>query len=136
MIPSAKCFVAVTLLFMGLPYARVQEAKYTGPGPDEISTNLLIRDPGPSFQVEQRSLVSPEKVIVYGDQRFTDPTNTKVTNPVARRLLVQKIAQERPDAILMSGDIPYSGDVSNDYVVYKSETQIWSSVNYSRNNRI
>jgi acid phosphatase type 7 len=65
------------------------------------------------------------RVIVYGDQRFTDPENMKVTNPKVRRLLVQKIADEHPDAILMNGDVPYSGDVVNDYQVYKTETQIW-----------
>jgi hypothetical protein len=25
----------------------------------------------------------------------------------------------------MNGDVPYSGDVENDYAVYKSETEIW-----------
>lgn len=42
-----------------------------------------------------------------------------------RRQLVEKIAEEHPDAILMNGNVPYSDDVSDDYVVYKSETQIW-----------
>lgn len=73
----------------------------------------------------QTEVGSHTKVIVFGDQRFTDPENTKVTNPKVRRLLVQKIAEEHPDAILMNGDVPYSGDVVNDYIVYKSETEIW-----------
>jgi hypothetical protein len=64
-------------------------------------------------------------VIVFGDQRFTDPTNTKVTNPKVRRWLVGKIAEESPDAVLMNGDVPYSGDVVNDYEVYKAESQPW-----------
>jgi hypothetical protein len=102
-----------------------KEKKRIGPGPEDISTDSLISQPGPSFRISQRELGSSEKVIVYGDQRFTDPTNTTVTNPVARRLLVQKIAYEHPDAVLMSGDVPYSGDVPNDYVVYQSETRSW-----------
>ncbi len=48
-----------------------------------------------------------------------------MTNPKVRRLLVQKIAEEHPDAILMNGDVPYSGDVVDDYNVFKTETEIW-----------
>lgn len=102
-----------------------KETKRKGPGPEDISTDSLISQPGPSFQVPLSEVGHHTKIIVYGDQRFTDPTNTAVTNPKVRRLLVQKIAEEHPDAILMNGDVPYSGDVSNDYAVYKSETQIW-----------
>jgi hypothetical protein len=105
--------------------AQEKEAKRKGPGPEDISTDSLISKPGPSFRVPQAEVGSHTKVIVFGDQRFTDPENTKVTNPKVRRLLVQKIAEEHPDAILMNGDVPYSGDVVNDYIVYKSETEIW-----------
>jgi acid phosphatase type 7 len=38
---------------------------------------------------------------------------------------VQKIAEEHPDAILMNGDVPYSGDVVDDYNVFKTETEKW-----------
>lgn len=99
--------------------------KKKGPGPADIPTASLIQRAGPSFRVPQSDLHHPEKLIAYGDQRFTDPGNVEVTNPVARRLLVQKIAAERPDAVLMSGDVPYSGDVPNDYAVYRTETQVW-----------
>lgn len=99
--------------------------KHKGPRPDEISTSSLISQPGPSFQVPQSELGRDAKLIVYGDQRFTDPANTKVTNPKVRRWLVQKIAEEHPAAVLMNGDVPYSGDVENDYVVFRSETQVW-----------
>jgi Calcineurin-like phosphoesterase len=102
-----------------------KEPKRKGPGPEDISTDSLISQPGPSFHVPPSEVGPHAKVIVFGDQRFTDPTNTTVTNPKVRRLLVQKIADEHPDAILMNGDVPYSGDVSNDYVVFKSETQAW-----------
>jgi len=64
-------------------------------------------------------------LIVFGDQRFTDPLNTEVTNPKARRWLVEKIAAERPDAVLLNGDVPYSGDVVNDYEVFKAEIKPW-----------
>ncbi len=90
---------------------------------EDLSTASLISAPGQSFVVVHAK--KPITVIAYGDQRFTNPTNTKVTNPKVRRWLVQKIAQESPDAILMNGDVPYSGDVVNDYQVYLTETQPW-----------
>ena len=40
-------------------------------------------------------------------------------------MLVDKIAEQKPNAILMNGDVPYSGDVVHDYEVYKTETEIW-----------
>jgi 3',5'-cyclic AMP phosphodiesterase CpdA len=52
-----------------------------------------------------------------------------VTNPKVRRWLVEKIADEHPDAVLMNGDVPYSGDVVNDYDVYKAETEVWRNEN-------
>src|SRR4051812_29202963 len=76
----------------------------------------LISAPGASFIAP--GVKSAATVIVYGDQRFTDPKNINVTNPKVRRWLVQQIAQEKPDAILLNGDVPYSGDVVNDYEVY------------------
>jgi hypothetical protein len=121
--------IAVVLVVSAAVGLHAQEesggVKRKGPGPEDLSTDSLISQPGPSFRVPQSEIGKYTKVIVFGDQRFTDPINTKVTNPKVRRLLVQKIAAEHPDAILMNGDVPYSGDVINDYVVYKAETKIW-----------
>jgi len=91
--------------------------------PEDLPTSNLISNDGPSFRV---SKISKEpSFIVYGDQRFTDPQNTKVTSPKARRWLVEQIANEKPDAVLLNGDVPYSGDVVNDYEVYKTESLPW-----------
>jgi hypothetical protein len=95
--------------------------------PEDLSTANLISTSGPSFMAPH--VHEPTTVIVYGDQRFTDPNDTKVTNPKARRWLVQQIAQENPDAVLLNGDVPYSGEVVNDYEVYKSETKVWRDRN-------
>jgi hypothetical protein len=122
-----RVFVTLTL-FAGLTLHAQEaekESKRNGPGPEDISTDSLISQPGPAFRVAQSKIGQHTKVIVFGDQRFTDPTNTAVTNPKVRQWLVQKIAAEHPDAILMNGDVPYSGDVENDYVVYRSETKAW-----------
>lgn len=120
--------VLCVILFASLPnLADSQETKQNGQRPEDLPTNSLISQPGPSFVVPQAELSSGGMVIVFGDQRFTDPTNVKVTNPKVRQLMVQKIAEEHPDAILMNGDIPYSGDVVNDYEVFRTETEVWRS---------
>ncbi|MBV9437108.1 MAG: metallophosphoesterase [Acidobacteria bacterium] len=64
-------------------------------------------------------------VVAYGDTRFTDPANVIAVNPQVRRWLVQKIADEKPDVLLLSGDLPYTGSDAHDYAVFREETRIW-----------
>jgi hypothetical protein len=64
-------------------------------------------------------------MVVYGDTRFTDPHETSATNPKVRRWLVDKIAEEKPDAVVVSGDVPWRGGEASDYEVYRAETKIW-----------
>ena len=64
-------------------------------------------------------------VIAYGDMRFTDPSNVTATDPVARTALVERIAEEKPDAVLLNGDVPWHGGTVGDYAEYKKETAIW-----------
>jgi len=90
-----------------------------------LPTNQLLSKPGPSFAFEDNQLPSPVTVIAYGDQRFTDPANIKAKNPRARQRLVNQIAAERPAAIVLNGDVPLSGDVTNDYAVFQSESKPW-----------
>jgi hypothetical protein len=122
------CVVSALVLSLVLS-GQEKETARKGPGPEDLPTSSLISEAGPSFVVKQDELAKREKIIVYGDQRFTDPANTKVTNPKVRRWLVEKIAAEHPDAVLMNGDVPYSGDVVNDYDVYKTETEVWRNEN-------
>ena len=70
-------------------------------------------------------LAPAQTVIAYGDTRFTDPQNYTATNPKVRRWLVDRIAAEKPDAVLISGDLPWNGGIANDYAVYHEETAIW-----------
>jgi 3',5'-cyclic AMP phosphodiesterase CpdA len=67
----------------------------------------------------------PITVIAYGDTRFTDPSNVTATNPRARAVLIARIADERPDAILVSGDLPWHGGVTDDYAQFRAETKVW-----------
>ena len=66
-------------------------------------------------------------VIAYGDTRFTDRTNVTATNPQARAALIARIADEKPDAILVSGDLPWHGGVVDDYDQFRAETKLWRS---------
>jgi hypothetical protein len=79
----------------------------------------------PTFSVSTRELSSPPVLISYGDMRFTNPTNTVDTNPKVRQWLVRRIAAEKPDVLLLGGDIPMHGGVANDYSVFESETAPW-----------
>jgi hypothetical protein len=82
-------------------------------------------DSAPTFRVPASQLSSHVTVIAYGDQRFHDPSNTTVANPKARVALVKRIAEEKPDAVQMSGDVPYKGTDPADYEEYRKETSSW-----------
>jgi len=83
------------------------------------------RADGPDFVRPAVDRSRPLCVIVYGDTRFTNPKETSATNPKVRRWLVDKISEERPDAVLVSGDLPWRGGLAGDYEVYLAETKIW-----------
>jgi 3',5'-cyclic AMP phosphodiesterase CpdA len=100
-------------------------ACHPGPAQEQASTVAALSQPGPTFTVPASEIPKHWTVIGYGDTRFTDPTDTKDTNPIVRRWLVNQIAAEHPDALLISGDLPLKGAVSNDYAVFKTETEIW-----------
>ncbi len=85
----------------------------------------ILSTPGPLFTVLDSALSKPVDVIAYGDTRFTDPKYTEPTNPTARRELVARIAELHPDALLISGDLPWRGGVAEDYAVFRSETAAW-----------
>lgn len=85
-------------------------------------------DAAPTFRVPASQLSAHPVVISYGDQRFHnthDPRNAFICDPVARLALVNKIAAEHPDALQISGDVPYRGSDPADYDVYRSETAPW-----------
>ncbi len=78
-----------------------------------------------TLSVPDAELPQVLSLIVYGDMRFTDPSNTKVANPQARRLLAEKVASEHPDALALTGDVPYAGGQGADYDQFRSETATW-----------
>ena len=90
-----------------------------------VSTNGLFSEPGSTFRIAEDQLPAPLTLILYGDQRFTDPANQRKTNPRIRQWLVKQIAKEHPAAVIMNGDVPLAGNVANDYAVFASETKPW-----------
>ena len=114
-------FITVNLFAI---YAVVGLAQ-SSPSQTDTQTSVQSRQPGPTFVVRERDLQKPTTVIAYGDMRFTDPSNVKVTNTPARRALVARVAQEKPDAVLLNGDLTMHGGDQADYAIYQTETQAW-----------
>ncbi len=79
----------------------------------------------PDFAVPDSALSDPLVFVVYGDMRFTNPAETKAAAPGPRRALVEKVASEHPDALFLTGDIPWHGGDVDDYREYSDETAIW-----------
>jgi acid phosphatase type 7 len=79
----------------------------------------------PTFVVPEIVAGKPLRIVAYGDMRFTDPSNQADTNPKVRKWLVGRIAQEKPDVLLLSGDLPYRGSKQEDWNVYREETAPW-----------
>src|ERR1700735_2697384 len=70
-----------------------------------------------TFNVPQAELPDPLVLVAYGDMRFTGNSETRATNPGARRALIAKITAESPVAIFINGDIPWHG-IASDYAVF------------------
>ena len=119
-----RVFITVNLLVAcaGIGFAQSSAS--------QIATQRSIQSsqPGPTFVVREIDLQKPTAVIAYGDMRFTDPGNVKATNTSARRALVARIAQEKPDAVLLNGDLTMHGGDQADYDIYQTETQAWRDV--------
>jgi 3',5'-cyclic AMP phosphodiesterase CpdA len=79
----------------------------------------------PTFVVDAKTLPKTLKIIAYGDVRFTDASERVQSHPIARRALVAKITAEQPDALLVTGDLPFRGSHSEDWAVVHNETQPW-----------
>src|SRR3974377_1691709 len=84
----------------------------------DLPTDNLLSESGPTFRIEDRQLPNPLTFIAYGDQRFTDPANTRSANPRVREWLAAKVAAEKPGALILNGDVPLRGDAKEDYAVF------------------
>lgn len=65
---------------------------------------------------------APYSFVVYGDIRFMETSNTRDSDPVRRKILVQKIADEKPAFLLITGDLVANGGVATQWSVFDTET--------------
>jgi acid phosphatase type 7 len=84
------------------------------------------QDSGPTFTVSDFPSGRPVRIVVYGDMRFTNTANTSDTHPGARKYLAQKVGEEKPDLLLLTGDMPFHGSSADDWKVYSQETALWT----------
>jgi acid phosphatase type 7 len=108
----AASFLLVTACMAGPAFSQT-----SAPGHD---------DGGPTFTVSDLPSNRPLRIVVYGDMRFTDPANTSDTQPGVRKWLVQKVGEEKPDLLLITGDMPFNGSNAEDWKVYFQETALWT----------
>jgi acid phosphatase type 7 len=87
------------------------------------ATGAAAGDAPPLFTVPAPA-GGPLTFVVYGDTRFTQQEGA--ANPLARRALVGKIADENPAAIVIGGDLVLQGTSQDDYATYRSETLEWA----------
>jgi hypothetical protein len=81
----------------------------------QVLPTFVVQDVGTKFSL-----------IAYGDIRFTDPEDDNRSNPEVRRAMVKKIAEEKPGALLISGDIPYRGARDDDWQIADAEMKpLW-----------
>jgi acid phosphatase type 7 len=80
--------------------------------------------PSLSFQPSQY----PFKFVVYGDLRTTNPANTKDSDPVRRMALINKIADEQPAFVAVTGDLVLTGANAMDWAEWDKETKVWSGL--------
>src|SRR5439155_12185556 len=90
-------FVAAFILIVAVVVA-------TAAKPDQGAPSL-------NFQAPQY----PFKFVVYGDLRETTPANTKDSDPVRRKALIDKVADERPAFIGITGDLALTGSNASDW---------------------
>jgi Icc-related predicted phosphoesterase len=57
----------------------------------------------------------PFHFVIYGDIRFTDPSNTRSSDPVRRELLVKEIAEDKPAFVVILGDLVLKGSNPGDW---------------------
>jgi calcineurin-like phosphoesterase family protein len=110
-----------TLLFVWTP-PDVSHAQLDAPTPPPVTL------PAHPFALDVAVPGRAPRFVIYGDMRFTDPGERDASRPGPRQALVAKIAAEQPDALFLTGDIPWHGGNEDDYRVYREETSTWRAL--------
>jgi hypothetical protein len=108
-----KFFAVPAILILGFHSASAESS-------DKIDVN-------PTFTIAKYAPGTPIHMIGYGDMRFTDPSVRIGTNPTVRKWLAQKVGEERPEVLMVTGDMPYAGARAEDWQVYRNETASWTA---------
>lgn len=82
----------------------------------EYPPDPIFRRPAPQY---------PWTFVAYGDIRFTDPAKDRVSYPWQRVKLIEKILEEKPAFITITGDIVNRGSRRTDWAIYDRETEPW-----------
>jgi acid phosphatase type 7 len=79
------------------------------------------RDEAPEIKIAPKTNV----FFAFGDMRFTDSSRANVSDAKARRALVERMAGtlEKPDFVIITGDIVYDGDDKKDWDTFVNETK-------------
>jgi len=88
-------------------------------------SNRASSDAAPTLVFKQFPPGAQLHMVAYGDTRFTDTSVTSGTNPRIRKWLAGRVADEHPQALLLTGDTPYTGSLASDWQVFQNETQRW-----------
>jgi len=116
--PRGRIRLAVFLFLCLVASSGAAPAK-NPPDPADHRPTLVF----PQFEGGQ-----PFHFVAYGDTRFTDPAITTGTNPRIRFWLAKQIAEQHPQAILLTGDTPFTGADPADWKVFQHETESWRSI--------
>jgi hypothetical protein len=87
-------------------------------------------DSNPTFVYSQFDPAKPLRLIAYGDMRFANPSLTQAMNPKVRSWLAAKVGEERPQALLLTGDMPYVGESMEDWEEFQKETSSWRTAGF------
>jgi hypothetical protein len=94
--------------------------------PTAVVDAAAVADAGkPTFVVTGLPMARPMRIVAYGDMRFTDPHNQTDSNPRIRQWLVKRVLEEKPDLLLLSGDLPFRGSTAEDWKIFRQETADW-----------
>jgi hypothetical protein len=112
--PLISALAFFLLLFISGCHHPAQVASPPAPAPPTNAPDVVL-GPGPaSF-----------KFVAYGDTRFTDPDllGEKASSHFVRVAIVDAIAKTKPAFVVITGDIPWRGAVSEDWQAFDSETK-------------
>jgi 3',5'-cyclic AMP phosphodiesterase CpdA len=66
------------------------------------------------------------RFVIFGDLRTAPPSDTSTTDPIRRRAIVDAISAEKPQFIVVTGDLVLAGSDSENWAQWDKETADWT----------